>query len=113
MPIYCYTNDKGVTQERFFTMGAAPESIVVDGTKYSRNYSLEHRGQARGGEGWPIHSESMRVLPNQIEKTAELAHSKGVPTDFDRGGRPIWTNENHKQKYIKAFGYFDKQSFTR
>ena len=46
---------------------------------------------------WPIHSDSMGVLPRQREQLANFLASQGVPTEVDAGGRPILTGPAHRK----------------
>lgn len=56
----------------------------------------------------PIHSDALGVHPKQIQKARESAIAKGVPTDFDDKGRPIFTSRLHRKQYCQAYGFFDR-----
>ncbi len=57
---------------------------------------------------WPQKSEALAVHPDQIGEATEVARQKGVPTEHDPQGRPIFTDRNHRKRYCAAFGYFDR-----
>lgn len=56
----------------------------------------------------PLHSEALAVHPSQIQEAAGDAMRKGVPTEFDRIGRPIFTSSRHFRQYAKAYGFRHK-----
>lgn len=58
----------------------------------------------------PLHSEALAVNPKQIPEAIEDARKKGVPTDFDKLGRPIFTSRAHAKAYQKAYGYFNRDA---
>lgn len=55
-----------------------------------------------------IHSDALGVHPKQITEARESAIKKGVPTEFDKKGRPIFTSRLHRKRYCEAYGYFDR-----
>lgn len=103
MPEYCFTSDKGKTIERMFTMSTVPPEVVENGVIYKRDFSAEHRGQARGGAGWPMVSFCNGVLPRQIPEAQKILQEHGCPTEYTPQGKPIWTSRNHKLKFAKVF----------
>ena len=56
---------------------------------------------------WPQHSWAMGVLPQQIEEARAMSAHLGVPTEFDRKGRAIFTSREHRKRHCDAFGYGD------
>lgn len=50
---------------------------------------------------WPKKSYALAVHPSQIKE--QMAHAKrmGVPTDFDKSGKPILTSRGHRAEYLK------------
>ena len=52
--------------------------------------------------GWPIKSDAMGVHPKQIKEAAEHARKRGVPTDFDKSGRPLFRDRSHQRAYLKT-----------
>lgn len=73
--------------------------------KYSEN---KHYGEHRG---WPIHSTALQIDRDQIQEFTEGMKKRGVPTDYDHKGRPIFRNPGHKKAYCKVFGIVDKDSY--
>lgn len=59
-------------------------------------------------ECWPMVSEAVAVHPNQRAEAHADAIKKGVPTDFDQLGRPVFTDRGHRKKYMKAYGVHDR-----
>lgn len=62
--------------------------------------------------GWPRLSDAMAVHPDQIAEASELSKKKGVPTHYDEWGRPRLTDARHERRYMKAFGFFHRNSYT-
>lgn len=56
----------------------------------------------------PVHCVALAVHPKQRQAAIEDAIKKGVPTDFDNNGRPILTSREHQDRYLRAYGYFNK-----
>ncbi len=48
-------------------------------------------------------SSSVAVHPDQVEEAVESAKRKGVPTEFQRDGRPVFTSRAHQRRYLKAY----------
>lgn len=55
-------------------------------------------------------SDSLGVHPRQIKEARESALNKGVPTEFDSKGRPIFTSRLHRKRYCQAYGFFDRDA---
>lgn len=58
----------------------------------------------------PEESEALRVHPDDIPEAMALAKAKGVPTEHDSEGRPLFTSARHQQAYCRAFGFFNRDS---
>lgn len=58
----------------------------------------------------PLKSDALAVHPRQVKEAMEDAAKKGVPTEFDARGSPIFTSARHRKKYCVAYGYFDKSA---
>lgn len=68
-------------------------------------------GYAPGGQtpsGWPMKSDALSVHPDEIEAATKEAREMGVPTEFDKAGRPIFTDPRHRKKYCEKSGYYDR-----
>jgi hypothetical protein len=77
----------------------------------------EYFGRLETGKGsnadslcpWkPLHSEAIAVHPNQIAEATAQAIEFGVPTEFDKIGRPIFTSRSHRKEYMQRYGYYDR-----
>ena len=62
---------------------------------------------AQRSSGWPMVSTSLGVLPEQIPEAYQESVRLGVPTQFDRAGRPILTDPAHRKRYARALGMRD------
>jgi len=58
----------------------------------------------------PLHSEALAVHPLDARAAAEDSRAKGVPTDFDHQGRPVFTSRAHRKAYFKAYRYYDRNA---
>ena len=59
---------------------------------------------------WPKVSIALEVHPGQRQEAIEDARRKGVPTDFNERGQPIFTDQAHEKKYHQAYGYFNRNA---
>ena len=67
---------------------------------------LMSRKQRRANT-WPLASDAMGVHPDQIEEFTKDARERGVPIEFDRLARPIFTGPRHRRDYCRAYGVHD------
>jgi hypothetical protein len=79
---------------------------------YKGLYKRE-RNTGRAGNGnrpWskPLASEALAVNPKQIKEAVEDARVKGVPTDFDGAGRPLFRDRKHRRQYMQVYGFYDR-----
>lgn len=66
-------------------------------------------GGCAGLIGWkPLHSEALAVHPDLIGEAVADAAKKGVPTEFDADGDPIFTCRSHRARYMNAYGFYDR-----
>ena len=63
-------------------------------------------GQQPGA--WPMASEALAVHPSQAAEATAAARAAGVPTEFDKTGRPIFTDRAHRREFLKYQKAFDK-----
>ncbi len=76
-----------------------------------------HEGGPAYAPPWkPLHSEAMGVHPSQRKEAEQNAYDKGVPTEFDHTGCPIFRDRIHRTRFCKAYrmvdldaGYSDAQ----
>lgn len=88
--------------------------FFLDGREVSReefDAVFPDQGLAGGDSlvGWkPLASEALAVHPRQIAEAEESARRKGVPTEFDSQGRPVFTSRSHRRQYLRAYNFHDK-----
>jgi len=111
MPYYCYTSeDADVTIEEYYPVGKAPKTVTRGDDLFYRDIPAEWRGRKDTSSCWPMKSDALGVLPNQVgEATQELADA-GVPTSFAKDGRVILESRGHRKKVCEALGYHDKNA---
>lgn len=66
--------------------------------------------RAPGGNSpscWPQHSDTLAVHPEQIAEYREYDAARGVPTNYDAQGRPIFESRGHRKRYYAAHNAFD------
>lgn len=84
----------------------------VTEAEYRERYPLPEMGHgpfsAPSPGAWPMKSEAVAVHPNQIEEATVSAVNKGVQTDFDRQGRPIFRDRGHRRRYLRTYGFHDR-----
>ena len=110
MPTYCFQCPRCGT--RFETVLAADEphgsAPCACGALAERDFRSEHR--TRHGHGWPLHSDALACDPGNVLEAQEAASTRGVPTEFDREGRPVFTSREHRKQFCEAFGYIDRNA---
>ena len=57
---------------------------------------------------WPLVSDAMAVLPEQIGEAMALDRQLGVQADFTKEGQPIFRSRGHRKEYCQAHGFFDR-----
>lgn len=89
-----YLDSREVTKEEFDA--AFPDQpLALDG-----ECALSHTS--------PHLSEGLSVHPNQVKEAEESAKRRGVPTQFLPDGRPIMTSRAHQKKYLRAYGFHNR-----
>lgn len=114
MPTYTFTNQSGQRIERFMSV-AEYERTVKDGVLSDGDQTLtrDYGADTFGGtpaEGWPLLSTAMGVHPDQREWAYNDSCAKGVPTQFAADGRAIFTDRNHRARFLKAHGFRDNDA---
>jgi len=114
MPVYCYRRlDNGELLTVLMTVAEREErenpdgTMTIDGVKCARDWMAECGGMRPSRSGWPLASEAMAVHPDQIPEAREHDRRHGVPTDYDRLGRPIFTSREHRKRYARSYGWRD------
>ena len=67
------------------------------------------RGMKRG---YPIKSVALAVHSTQVKEASEDAAKRGVPTEFSPSGEPILRDSSHRRRYLKAYGFHDRNSYN-
>ncbi len=110
---YCYTAEAGsIPVEREFERGEAPPEITLDdGRKAQRDYRAELQPTHATGAGWPFACFASGVQPEQRKELQDYLAKKGVPTEVNGSGDPVYRNSAHRKAALKARGMFDRASF--
>ncbi len=90
------------------------QTYWLDGKQVSKaEFDLAFPDQNLGGNAslcpWkPLHSEALAVHPDLIGDATADAAKKGVPTEFDVEGRPVFTSRSHRAEYMRRYGFYDR-----
>lgn len=109
MPLYRYQCDNcKAYKEAFHPSSCIPEKEQCEkcGHPATRRFGARTQGTA----GWPMTSESMAVQPWQVADAAAQARALGVPTNYDKHGRPILESPRHRKRYAEAHGFYDRNA---
>ena len=107
MPLYTYTTKDGVSVDRFYRMGEAPESVRLAGKRAIRDYTARSRSSADPHQGWD--HNKLAVHPAQIPKLKKLLRERGCrETAFDhRTGSCYVEDRKHRREICRARGLVD------
>lgn len=134
MVTYCFTTDDGVTVDREFPRGEAPEFVITfkhdtplyvrltdaQIKKYQVKAYRDYRAEGVTGtvvgtktktQGWPQTCFASGVHPNQANELREHLARRGCSTEVKPSGDPVYTSAAHKKKALKIRGMRDKSSF--
>ena len=67
-------------------------------------------GHRRPVAKWPIASEAAAVNPEDVPAEQAALAAKGVYTEFDRAGRPLFRDKAHRKAHCRAIGMYDKDA---
>jgi hypothetical protein len=110
VPVYTFRSDDGESHEVALTMRDYPRDGVItlpDGRKAIRDFKADMFGTRPPGN-WPRASWAMAVSPKTIAQAEKHDREKGVPTHYDRQGRPVYTSPEHQNAHYALFGCHDK-----
>ena len=108
MPTYCYKSKGGVTVERQFPMGEAPESVQTDdGENAFRDYRAE-QVKVPATSGWPIECVASGVNATDAGKLRKFFKDRGCPTEVTRDGDPIYRDRAHRDRALRLRGLHDR-----
>lgn len=89
-----------------------PDRYLIDGQEvteaaYNAAFPSKPMGcfATESPRGWPIASDALACLPNQVQEMEAAAVKAGVPTEFLRDGRPLMRSGKHFREYCKKHGY--------
>ena len=85
-------------------------TITHEGKTLARDLPSELRGFRHYPGAWPMKSEALGVMPEQISEARQAASESGVPTNFTPDGRAILTSREHRKKLSQSLGLFDKDA---
>ncbi len=109
MGTFCYKHpETNEIIERVFPCEEKPEAIVVNGVMHERCFPAEVAGQ--GGiqaSTWPMTSNALAIHPTQRREYSDFANKHGVPTEFDKKGRPVFRTRQHRKRYAELVGATD------
>lgn len=84
--------------------------LAEDAQQFKSDW-LEPRGmKGKAIPQWPIHSEAAAVDPEDIPYATEFLKKRGVNTEFDKIGCPIFTSQAHRKKHCEAVGLYDRNA---
>ena len=95
-------------KRKFFVDGKEVTEAVFDKKMNTAKVLVApHASNTKRGvkKGWPMKNVALAVTSRRVKEARDSSIAKGVPTDFTKGGRPIFTDKTHYAKYLKAYGY--------
>ena len=111
MPTYVYTTKAGVTVERHFPRGEAPESVRVKGKIARRDFRAEHV-KVPATTGWPMEPcVGSGVNAADAGKLRKFFKDRNCPTEVTRDGDPVYRSKAHRDRALKLRGLHDKNSY--
>jgi hypothetical protein len=119
MPTYCYQFLEGPRRGKIEELVMSVDEMQefqdrngcgrIDGFLVQRSFSAERPGaNSHMSSNWPMKSEAAAVHPSQIGEATEFYRNKGVPTSFDRLGRPVLESRAHRKAFLRASGLHDR-----
>ena len=72
-----------------------------------RDFKREHSTQDPSGT-WPMKSDALAVHPLDAKNAEKDARARGVPTEFTKGGEPVFTGKQHRKEYCEKYRVYDK-----
>jgi hypothetical protein len=113
MPTYCYQKPDGEVVERVFPRGEAPDEILLGGGQTAkRSYRAEFGDRRQNASaGWPMTCYASGVHPEQASQLREHLRRKGVPTEVNKNGDPVYRDRHHRRRALAARGIHDRASY--
>jgi putative FmdB family regulatory protein len=112
MPIYCFTCDScgGYTEEQRTMADASKPKTCDCGQSMRRDLRSESRGRRNTPGTWPMESDAAGVHPDDVPEMMKKDAEYGVKTEYTRDGNPIFTGPEHRRKYCRVHGLFDRNA---
>ncbi len=110
MPTYDYACECGQKFTRVMPMISCKKKVRCPAcnTGAARDYAAEHGGFKHAPGNWPMKSDAAGVHPDQAAEAQAHAESIGIPTQFIKDGRAVFTDAGHRKKYCEAVGLYDR-----
>lgn len=116
MPTYCFGNKEtgemlevvwSISQMEAKTNGTSYKDD--NGAVWQRDFGAEQGVGSSFSQNWPMRSDACGVHPSDADKAGKASAEMGVPTRFDsKTGQAIFESRNHRAKYMKARGFYDR-----
>lgn len=113
--IYLYRDPDGKSVELSMSCAEMMKREKADGTlmhkgvKLRRDIVGEHSSKGLpASKGWPMECDALSIHPSQIKEYMDFDRKMGVPVEYKSDGTVILTSKVHKDKYLKAHGYHDR-----
>lgn len=68
--------------------------------------------ESRRNSGYPFYSEGASVHPKDRLEAMQAARDAGVPTYYDKQGRPEIRSGRHQRRFLKTLGLHNKDGVT-
>ena len=111
--IYCYVCDFcGQNFEFSLPSSEYRKEIFCTtcGKPIRRDLVAEHRDFKDTPGSWPMVSDAAGVHPDQAKELAEHVARRGVPTEINADGNPVFTSREHRKKFCQATGIYDRNA---
>lgn len=91
------------------SMHDPPQPMVCEGCGNMR-YRIYNKRCAAPPSCWPQFSDAAGVGAHQVGEAYKKSLELGVPTEFTKDGRAIFTSREHRKRYCAAFGLYDRNA---
>lgn len=110
MPTYCFACPSGHKFEKTLSVMQASSKAACPECKQAaeRDFAAEHGSGGHHPGNWPLLSDGAGVHPDQIGEAYTKSVRDGVPTQFTKDGRAIFTSALHRKRYCESVGLFDR-----
>lgn len=114
MPLYCYKCVCGKTAEVAREMAESGKRKRCKCKKYmKRDVQAENNGHKSTPGTYPFASTAAGIDVDEIPEMRKIDAAGGCVTDYTtgpNGGDPIFTGPQHRKKYLKLHGLFDRNA---